>query len=78
MKTAKLTDRQKSILARVNRCYDNHDGILATISPDVARQLERKGLIRVVCDYDRSIGWNRTVRLKSVEPTVAGREFFAK
>jgi ribosomal protein S12 len=66
MKT--LTDRQKGILRRLAK-DEFHTEV---ISPDVGKQLEKRGLIVHDGDYERK-EWNRTVaKLWKVRLTGAG------
>lgn len=53
----KLTDRQASILKRLEK-NGGHD----FVSPDVAKQLEKKGLIRITGKKHQREEWGRKVK----------------
>lgn len=68
----RLTDRQIKALKRA--ASDNGAALL----PEVARQLLKKGLVHDDGAYDRGVGWGKTVRLRAVSLTEAGRRVLAE
>lgn len=54
----KLTIRQTQILSRIIR--ENARGYDSCISPDVAKQLIKKGLVFKLSEYRPDNGWNKS------------------
>jgi len=66
----KLTTRQASAIKRV------HKGLTNLILPEIAKQLEKRGLVRIDGDYQRE-EWGRKVggKLAKVSLTTAGIQY---
>jgi hypothetical protein len=52
-----LTDRQRAALARLRKSPNGRE----LLSPDLAKQLERRGLVRITGHRYQRTEWNRKV-----------------